>query len=280
MARERCCEFKIMNNVILVILDGLTYEVAQNCMGFLQALCDEKKGKLYKMQCELPSTSRALYECILTGTSPIKSGVLNNYENFLSKQQSIFHLAKQANLKAGAAAYYWVSELYNRTPFNKVLDRHVNDISLNIPYGHFYYEDSYLDSHLFSDGENLRQTHKLNFTLFHSMNIDDCGHKFSLNSKEYRNATRNIDTILSLLLPKWLDEGLHVIITADHGMNEDFSHGGSTNAERDVPFFVFGKHFSQNALHVKQTEIIGICCKLLGITCDKTYPKEIFKDLK
>lgn len=277
MARRGCCKFKIMNNLILVILDGLAYEVAKNCMGFLKAMCQDKQGKLYKIECELPSTSRALYECILTGTAPIKSGVLNNNENFLSKEKSIFHYAKEANIKAGAAAYYWVSELYNRTPFDRVLDRHIEDKDLTIPYGHFYYEDGYLDSHLFSDGENLRKRYKLNFTLFHSMNIDDCGHKFSLESKEYRNAAKNVDTILSILLPKWLDEGLHVIITADHGMSKDFSHGGSSSSEVDVPFFVFGEKFSHNALHVKQTDICAICCKLLEISCDKSYPKEIFK---
>lgn len=267
-----------MNKLILVILDGLAYETAFNCMGFLKALCDEKRGKLYKVQCELPSTSRALYECILTGKKPIESGVLNNIENFMSKQKSIFTYVKEANLKGGAAAYHWISELYNRTPFNMILDRHIEDKDLTIPYGHFYYEDSYLDSHLFSDGENLRKKYNLDFTLFHSMNIDDKGHKFSYDSKEYRNSARNVDTILSILLPKWLEEGLDVIITADHGMNKDFSHGGSSALETDVPFFVFGKKFSHKDLSIKQTDICGICCKLLDISCDKPYPKEMLKD--
>lgn len=266
-----------MSKLILVILDGLEYETARDCMGFLQGLCEDKRGKLYRLTSELPSSSRALYECILTGVEPVKSGVVNNIVNFSSRQKSIFYYAKEAKLKAGAAAYYWVSELYNHTPFDTINDRHINEKRLTIPYGHFYWEDDYPDSHLFSDGESLRLKHELDFTLFHSMNIDNAGHLYSLNSKEYRNCTRKADVILSTLLLKWLDEGINVIITADHGMNDDFSHGGILKKEREVPFFVFGNIFSFEDTDIKQTEICGTSCEILGINHDKSICKEILK---
>lgn len=266
-----------MSKLILVILDGLEYNTAKLCMGFLQGLCEDKRGKLYKLTSELPSSSRALYECILTGVKPVKSGVVNNISNFSSKQKSIFYYAKKAKLKAGAAAYYWVSELYNRTPFDMVHDRHVEDGSLSIPYGHFYWEDDYPDNHLFSDGENLRRKYNLDFTLFHSMNIDNAGHLYSLKSKEYRNATRKADVILSTLLLSWLDEDINVIVTADHGMNADFSHGGILKEEREVPFFTFGNAFSLKDTKIKQTDICGISCEILGIYHDKPFCKEILK---
>ncbi|QQF51882.1 alkaline phosphatase family protein [Campylobacter fetus] len=267
-----------MSKVVLVILDGLEYSTAQQCMGGLLALCNANMGKIYKMKSELPSISRPLYECILTGVKPSLSGILNNYCKPFSSNKSIFEYAKLANLKAGAAAYYWISELYNKTLFNRVKDRIIiNEQSLNIPYGIFYYEDDYNDSHLFSDGECLRVKFDLDFTLFHSMNIDDIGHKFSHDSKEYRNAARKVDTMLSSLVLKWLEEGVNVIITSDHGMNNDGTHGGNLDIERDVAFFVFGDKFSFARVEVEQSGICGLVCEILGVNHDKSFAKELLK---
>lgn len=264
-----------MAKCILVVLDGLNYEVAAQNLGFLQALCEQKKGRLYKMTCELPSISRPLYECILTGITPAISGIVNNDLSF-SKEISIFDLCKRAGLLAGAAAYHWVFELYNKRPFHPALHRHINDAHLALPLGHFYFEDDYLDTHLFADGENLRLTHAPDFLLFHSMNIDDSGHKFGSASNEYANKAKKVDDILSRLVPGWLDEGVQVIITADHGMSAAKTHGGLSKSEREVPFFVFGEAFSMKDCKIKQTQICGVLAEILGI---KAHKKELCKEL-
>ncbi len=36
-----------------------------------------------------------------------------------------------------------------------------------------------------------------------------------------------MDSLLADLLPQWLAEGYQVVITSDHGMNNDLSHGGT-----------------------------------------------------
>ena len=41
--------------------------------------------------------------------------------------------------------------------------------------------------------------------------------------------------LLADLLPQWLAEGYQVVITSDHGMNADLSHGGTLAEERAVP---------------------------------------------
>jgi len=268
-----------MAKCILVILDGLNYEVAYENLGFLQALCEEKKGKLYEIKCELPSLSRPLYECILTGVKPVLSGIVNNSLSF-SKEISLFDLCKKAGLKAGAAAYHWVFELYNKEPFNPILHRHIENEKLNLPFGHFYFEDDYLDSHLFADGENLRLKYGLDFLLIHSMNIDDSGHKFGSKSNEYANKAKKADDLLSRLLPDWLAEGLQVIVTSDHGMNEAKTHGGLSKAERNVPFFVFGEAFSLKDCKIKQSEICGSICEILGIKHKKSVCEPLLKKTK
>lgn len=109
------------NKVILAVLDGLNYQVARDCMGYLNGLIEQQRATLYPIQCELPSMSRPLYECILTGVRPIDSGIVNNNIVHLSQNDSIFSIAKSQNRTTAAAAYSWVSELYNRAPFNACL---------------------------------------------------------------------------------------------------------------------------------------------------------------
>ena len=220
------------HDVILVLLDGLNHSVARDCMGHLQALCGAGRGQSYRLECELPSLSRPLYECILTGVPPIDSGILHNDVVRLSQEQSLFHYARAAGLSTAAAAYHWVSELYNRAPFDPARDRHTDDSALPIQRGHFYWNDHYPDSHLFADAESLRRRHAPNFMLVHSMNIDDAGHRHGLASPAYRNAAR-ADALLSEYLHQWLATGYQVAITADHGMNEDRSHGGILEEERE-----------------------------------------------
>lgn len=252
--------------VILVVLDGLAYETAEQCMGFLQGLKEQGLATLYKMQCELPSKSRPLYETILTGVPPVLSGVVHNEVVRNSNQQSVFSLAREAGLVSAAAAFHWFSELYNRSPYDAVRDRHTLDPEQLIPYGCFYHGDHYPDSYLYLDAESLRRRHNPDFLLIHPMNIDNAGHKAGLDSAHYRNAVRHSDGELSKYLPVWIEAGYQIMITADHGMNADKSHGGILPEERDVPLFVIGKGFThQQSCAPKQTQICGSVCELLGI---------------
>ncbi|WP_372866394.1 alkaline phosphatase family protein [Pseudomonas sp.] len=267
-----------MHNVILVVLDGLNYEVARHALGHLQAYCGAERAALYKLDCELPSLSRPLYECILTGVRPIDSGVVHNQVVRLSNQRSIFHYARDAGLCTAAAAYHWVSELYNRAPFDAARDRHIDDPNLPIQHGHFYYADHYPDSHLFADAESLRLRHSPNFLLVHPMNIDDAGHKHGLDSAQYRNSARVADILLADYLQGWLDAGYQVLVTADHGMNDDRSHNGLLVEEREVPLFVLGSAFSLDRdARPKQTELCGTICQLLGAAHDKPVCRELLK---
>ena len=266
------------HNVILVLLDGLNYEVARHALGHLQAYCGAERAALYKLECELPSLSRPLYECILTGIRPIDSGVVHNQVVRLSNQRSIFHYARAAGLCTAAAAYHWVSELYNRAPFEAARDRHTDDLELPIQHGHFYYADHYPDSHLLADAESLRRRHSPNFLLVHPMNIDDAGHKHGLDSAQYRNSARGADVLLADYLQGWLDAGYQVLVTADHGMNNDRSHNGLLVEEREVPLFVLGSAFSLNRdAQPRQTELCGTVCELLGVAHDKPVCRELLK---
>lgn len=259
-----------MHKVILVVLDGLNYQVAEHAMGHLQALCGTGQAALYRLHCELPVLSRPLYETILTGVAPLDSGIINNQTVRLSNQRSIFHYARAGGRTTAAAAYAWVSELYNRAPFDPVRDRHSHTPHLPIQQGHFYFDDHYPDSHLFVDAESLRLTHEPDFLLIHPMNIDDAGHQHGLDSPQYRNSARAADLLLGAHLHTWLKAGYQVLITADHGMNRDRSHNGLLAEEREVPLFVIGTAFSLSPeARPRQLELCGTICELLGVEHDK-----------
>jgi predicted AlkP superfamily pyrophosphatase or phosphodiesterase len=266
------------HNVILVVLDGLNYEVARHAMGHLQAYVSAGRAALYKLECELPALSRPLYECILTGVAPIDSGIVHNNVSRLSNQRSVFHYATEGGLSTAAAAYHWVSELYNTSPFVAGRDRHTDNPELPIQYGHFYWNDHYPDSHLFADAEHLRQRYAPNFLLVHPMNIDDAGHKHGLDTAQYRNSARSADINLAVYLQAWLEGGYQVLVTSDHGMNNDRSHNGLLAEEREVPLFVLGDGFSLDpAAKPRQTELCGTLCQLLGVAHDKPYCQELLK---
>lgn len=254
-----------MRKLILVLIDGMGDRVSHK-MGYLKALESANMGKKFTLLSELPSLSRPLYETILTGKTPIESGIINNQINRMSKEESIFSLAKKANLKTAAVAYHWVHELYNGS-FNIEEDIEVEDLEKNINYGRFYWEDSYPDSHLFSLTNKLIKDKNPDFLLLHTMNIDDAGHRYGGLSKKYENRVHKLNYYFSHYIPMWQEAGYEIVITSDHGMDEKGNHGGDSKLEREVPLWILGdisKDYKEKK--IDQKDIKKICCDILGVS--------------
>lgn len=130
------------------------------------------------------------------------------------------------------------------------------------------------------DGEWLRTQYDPDFLLIHPMGVDDAGHKFGLDSRQYRNQARRMDSLLADLLPQWLAEGYQVVITSDHGMNNDLSHGGTLSEERTVPLWLFGDAFIErwpDGVVIAQTQLCALMADLLGIPHDKPAAPPLLK---
>lgn len=254
--------------VILVILDGLRFDVAQTSMGYLAHLIEVRQASLYLVQAELPTLSRPLYEVLLTGTPASLNGIAANDVVRLSDQRSVFHLAREAGLTTATAAYSWFSELYNRSPFEPLRDRDQHDPDLPIQHGRFYWEDSYPDSHLFADAEMLRQVYAPDFMLVHPMGIDHAGHCYGSDTKEYRGRVLATDSLLSHYVPRWRAAGYILLITADHGMNVDGQHGGTLPDVRNVPLFLVGCDWTlgDRSHPLSQLAIAPLICHCLGLS--------------
>jgi predicted AlkP superfamily pyrophosphatase or phosphodiesterase len=260
-----------MSKLILILLDGLRFDIAQSSMGYLAHLVETAQATRYKVQTELPTLSRPLYEVLLTGTSVSINGITTNDIVRLSHQTSVFHLATQQGLTTAAVAYYWFSELYNRAPFNLFEDREQHDLTQPIQHGKFYFEDAYPDSHVFADAEVLRRDWNPDFLLVHPMGLDYAGHCFGSDSKQYRGRAIAMDSLLGQYLPLWVSAEYSILITADHGMNIDGQHGGNTPDVREVPLFWINQSLVsvQFEESLSQLVIASLSCWILSISASE-----------
>lgn len=251
---------------ILIIVDGLAASTAMEALGCAYGLVDGELGHYQTIRCELPSVSLPMYETILTGKAPVDSGVYTNKHRGPSSQPSIFHFAREQGLTTAACAYHWVSELYNHYPFNTKAHRIQLDADAPIQNGIFYDREDYPDVSLFQDAEFLLSHAQPDFLLIHPMGVDNAGHRFGVDTKEYKNKARAIDELLGFHGLAWLRQGYQILLTADHGFSWDQNHGGMDDNERNIPLFALGK----SAMEVvprsgaQQTQIINYLKSLLA----------------
>lgn len=254
-----------MHKTIFILLDGLRYATARDCLGYMEGLVTAGKAGIRAVRSELPSISRPLYETLMTGLPPVVHGVTSNGVVRRSRFPNVFSLASAAGRTTAASAYHWYFELYNQAPFSPEF-RHIENFSGGIHHGSFYWADHYPDDHVFADADVLLRRHGPDFLLIHPMNIDNEGHKHGGSSREYRNAARNAGDLLARYLPAWHAAGYNIIVTSDHGMSDDGNHGGPHETEALVPFYTFGEAFTPAAdAKLAQTDIAGLLCTLLAI---------------
>ena len=227
-----------MTKVILILSDALRYDVAVANMGFLGHLVEYKLASLYKIVGELPSLSRPMYETIHTGVPSSVHGIVANAIVRHSTMPNIFQSVTNAGKVTAAAAFSWISELYNRAPYDPIDDKEMDDTSLPIQHGRFYTKDEYPDVELFATAAHLIRKFSPDYLLLHPMGMDYYGETFGSDSKEYRHNAVNQDKWLAPLILEWMESEYTILVTGDHGINKDGSHGGTMPDQREVPLFV------------------------------------------
>ena len=100
------------------------------------------------------------------------------------------------------------------------------------------------------------------------MGLDYRGETFGSDTKEYRNHAIRQDNYLAPLLMEWKKLGYTVLVTGDHGINQDGSHGGRTPEQREVPLFVVqpnGRGKGDTGETVSQLQLAPTVLNLLGL---------------
>jgi predicted AlkP superfamily pyrophosphatase or phosphodiesterase len=256
------------NRLILVLSDGLRYDTAVSSMGFMWHMVESGRASLYKVIGQVPSFSRPMYETIHTGLTPMEHGIVSNYVVRRSNQPNVFEAAVKAGRTTAAAAYHWFSELYNRAPYDLIEDREVDDASLLIQHGRFYSQDEFPDVELFAAAASLVRRFTPDYVLVHPMGMDYAGLQHGYDSSEYRYSAIRQDVVLASLIVEWMGLGYNIIVTADHGINKDGIHGGSTPDEREVALFLIrpgtpGKGDTMEV--ISQLRVAPTLCRLLDV---------------
>ena len=232
--------------VVLVLSDALRDDIAAERMGFLEHLIETGQGTRYSVRGELPTLSRPMYETVHTGLPVTQHGVVSNYTVRRSNVPNLFEIAVQNGRTTAAAAYYWFSELYNRAPFDPIDDREVDDPALPIQHGRFYVGDPGYperevfipDTELFLSAAGLVRKYSPDYLLIHPMGMDFLGEEYGSDTPEYRNHATRQDMAMAFLIPEWHQLGYTVLVTGDHGIGPDHSHGGTTPDVRIVPLYI------------------------------------------
>ena len=256
------------SKVIFVVIDGLRDDTAAAQMGYLEHLVEHRQAERYTVRSEMPSMSRPLYETLQTGLPPYLHGVVNNQIVRRSIVPNVFEIATRHGRVTAAAAYWWVSELYNSAPYDPIAHGEVDDPDCAIQHGRFYMSDSFPDDELFAQAERMIRRFSPDYLLIHPMGMDNTGHLHGSDSSQYCNHAIFVDQVLANLVPSWLERGYQVVVTADHGMNTHHMHGGSGDDVRNVPLYLLlpGKNASgESHPRVSQLQIAPTLLKLLEL---------------
>ncbi|KUO94664.1 alkaline phosphatase family protein [Ferroacidibacillus organovorans] len=261
------------NRLIVVLIDGLSNEVAQRHLGYMEGLVEEGIALRARVKSILPSLSRPCYASIFTGTPPQVHGVTTNEPAARLETPSVFDLLAAVSRTSAVAGYHWMSELFSRGPYDLVRDVEQSDNESGITHGRFYHQDEFPDAQLFGLAERMRRTENPDLLVIHPMGCDHAGHKHGSASREYAGRAAFMDGILATVLPVWMREGYQIIVTADHGMNAFGFHGGPDEAERITPFYLISQRLPSPVATqdtIEQTELSALFCDLLGISPSAT----------
>jgi len=236
------------NKVILVVVDGAGYDSMLSECGFLEGLVEAGKGHRWLMKACLPSLSAPLYKTLHTGLAPVDHGLTSNEVLRPATKPNVFSSARDAGKTTAAVAHSFFFDIFCGRPYDRLLDIETDDESLAIQHGRYYSMEHYnranacqmAEIDLFAQAHTLVRKHGPDYLLVHSSSTDTIGHFHTSDSAQYRFQIWAVDNALARVLPLWRELGYEVLVTADHGMTTDGSHGGTSELARRVAFYYFG----------------------------------------
>jgi predicted AlkP superfamily pyrophosphatase or phosphodiesterase len=263
----------------LVIIDGLRNDTAVAECGYLMASVEAGQARHWKMRSCLPTISAPLYETIHTGLAPVEHGILSNEALRASARPNVFCELKRAGRTTGAVAHSYFHTLYGGSPFDPFEHTEIDDPAAPVPFARYYSMEGYSrantalpsETDLCAQAWSIARRHAPDYLLLHSSSCDTLGHIYTSNSPEYRTQAWKVDNALSRLIPRLREFGYDVLVTADHGMNEDGHHAGDQPGLREVPFYAFsGKLTVSPKEPLDQRAIAPTILSLAGVDIPET----------
>ncbi|MCI2399995.1 alkaline phosphatase family protein [Aliiroseovarius subalbicans] len=272
--------------LLLIILDGVPWRNWQRLFGNLEGWVDSGLAQRWKMRSVLPSTSASCYASIHTGVTPQEHGCTGNGNVFRLSHPDIFSEVRRAGGVTGAVTHSFWSEFFNRAPFDYVRDIEYDEPdSASINHGRFHTMTAYghanqmtpSDVDLFATLTMLAHKHSLDYGILHTCTLDSMGHRFGHDCGEMDHACFVADEMLAPFIPKWLEAGYEVIVTADHGQTDRGHHGGREDLQQDFALYYFGPAQGPDAdAHLDQLQLAPTILTRLGVPIPDTMKAKPF----
>ena len=275
----------LSSKLLLIILDGLPWRNWKPFMGNLEGWVQSGDARKWRMRSVLPSTSACCYASIHTGMTPQEHKVLSNEIRHRVSQPDIFSEVTKAGGKTGAVTHSYWSEFFNRYPFDLVRDMEYDEPGSPITHGRFHTMTGYghdnqmtpSDVDLFATLSMLCLRHGIDYGILHTCTLDSMGHRFGHDCGEMDHALYVMDSMLAAFLPKWLEAGYEVIVTADHGQTNRGHHGGHDDEMQDVALYYFGKGKGpKDDVLLDQLQLAPTILKRLGVKIPPTMKAKPF----
>jgi len=109
--------------------------------------------------------------------------------------------------------------------------------------------------------------------LIHPSGMDNTGETYGADSSQYRNHAIRQDVWLTKHIVEWVERGYTILVTGDHGINNDHTHGGTTPDMREVPLYLLGpgaQAKGNTGEVLSQLQIAPTVCTLLGLPIPST----------
>ena len=268
-----------MAKVCLIVIDGLRDDTARRECGYLQGAVEAGQARRWTMQSCLPTISAPLYETLHTGLAPIDHGILSNEGLRASTSPNVFSVLKAEGRVTGAVAHSFFHTLYGGSAFDAYEHAEIVDPTAPVPHARYYTMQGYCAANAAHPAEldlcaqtwRIARDHAPDYLLLHTCSCDTLGHWFTANSKEYRIQAGRVDRALSELVPRLRGLGYEVLVTADHGINDDGHHTGDQPELRAVPFYAFCERISAaEGAVLDQRSIAPTVLALLDVTPPQT----------
>lgn len=273
------------SKLLLIILDGVPWRNWRRLFGNLEGWVQSGDARVWKMRSVLPSTSASCYASIHTGVAPQAHGILSNEVRLRVTQPDLFSEVTKAGGKTGAVTHSYWSEFFNRHPFDLVRDIEYDEPDGPITHGRFHTMTGYghdnqmtpSDVDLFATLTMLTARFGIDYGILHTCTLDSMGHRFGHDCVEMDKACFATDGMLAAFLPRWLEGGYEVIVTADHGQSDRGHHGGQGEDQQDFALYYFGAGDGANAeVTLDQLQLAPSILSRLGDAIPATMKAEPF----
>lgn len=271
--------------LLLIIIDGVPWRNWRRLFGNLEGWVKNGDARVWKMSSVVPSISGPCYASIHTGVPPQVHGVLANEIRFRIDLPDIFSEINKAGGRSGAVTHSYWSEFFQRHPFDFVRDMEYDEPDGPIHHGRFHTMTGYghdnqmtpSDVDLFATLTMLTERFNIDYGILHTCTLDSMGHRFGHDNTPMDHACAVMDTMLAAFLPRWLQNGYEVIVTADHGQTDRGHHGGSEDLQQEFALYYFGEgQGPREEMLLDQLQLAPTVLKRLGVPVPKTMKAKPF----